>query len=269
MIVTAEANLPFARVDPSAMMVLMAGDGCGESSGAPQPVDPAFCLSMDRWADLVGFAQATGVRLIFGLNAMTFRPNNSAPLNLTNIEGFLAHTAAAGLPVAGFELGNELPNVPPAVNADDFLRLAALLAQYWPAKAMRPMLVGNDLNSNEGYVRQWLPMVADSLDALTYHNYVAEGGSIPVDDFMSPTYLNKGPQQSAGVIEAWRTLAAGRGVQLWTGEIAACWHSGQQNWTDRFGDAFWCVRCCGCSSPAEHSLAAAASAGLVVRACLT
>ena len=29
------------------------GDGCGPKSGAPQPPDPAFCLSMGRWRELV------------------------------------------------------------------------------------------------------------------------------------------------------------------------------------------------------------------------
>ena len=39
----------------------VAGDHCGPQSGAPQPVDPAFCLSMERWRELVGFAAETGV----------------------------------------------------------------------------------------------------------------------------------------------------------------------------------------------------------------
>ena len=38
------------------------GDGCGPASGAPQPVQPAFCLSMGRWRELVAFAQDSGVR---------------------------------------------------------------------------------------------------------------------------------------------------------------------------------------------------------------
>ena len=56
---------------------------------------------------------------------------------------------------------------------------------------------------------------------------------------MTPEYLDLGPQQARGVIGAWGELAAPHGTELWVGEIAACWHSGQQGWTDRFGDAFW------------------------------
>ena len=47
-----------------------------------------------------------------------------------------------------------------------------------------------------------------------------------------------GPQKAAGVISAWRDLAAA-GTEIWVGEIAASWHSGQEGWTDRFGDIFW------------------------------
>ena len=71
----------------------VAGDHCGPQSGAPQPVDPAFCLSMERWRELVGFAAETGVSIVFGLNAMTFRANVSSPLVLRNIDALLEYTA--------------------------------------------------------------------------------------------------------------------------------------------------------------------------------
>jgi hypothetical protein len=148
----------------------VAGDGCGPASGAPQPVDPAFCLPMTRWRELVSFASDCGVSLVLGLNAMSFRASVTAPLDLRNIDQLLNYTAASRLRVGGFELGNELPKVPPAVCAHDYLRLAELLARHWPSKATRPRLIGNDLNSDEAYVRAFLPIVGPSLDALTYHN---------------------------------------------------------------------------------------------------
>ena len=125
---------------------------------------------MGRWAELVGFAEACSVSLVVGLNAMTFRANDTAPLVLTNIDAFLNHTAASGLRVFGFELGNELPKIPPAVCAADFLGVASLLEYHWPDEALRPKLIGYDLNSDESYVRAFLPIVGPSLDALTYHN---------------------------------------------------------------------------------------------------
>ena len=35
--------------------------------------DTLMCLTMDRWKELVGFADQTGVQLVFGLNAMNGR----------------------------------------------------------------------------------------------------------------------------------------------------------------------------------------------------
>ena len=231
----------------------VSGDDCGPKSGAPQPVDPAFCLSMARWRELVGFASDCGVSLVLGLNAMTFRANDSAPLDLSNIDQFLGYTAKAGLRVGGFELGNELPKVPPAVCAHDFLGVAALLAKHWPDKATRPKLVGNDLNADETYVRSWLPLVGGALDALTYHNYAGEGDNhTAISEFMTPEYLDRGPSQAAGVVSAWGELAAPT-TELWVGEIAACWHSGQQGWTDRFGDLFWYMDALAARAALNHS----------------
>ena len=59
----------------------VAGDGCGPASGAPQPFDPAFCLSMSRWRELTAFAADCGVSLVLGLNAMTFRSSVNDPIN--------------------------------------------------------------------------------------------------------------------------------------------------------------------------------------------
>ena len=61
--------------------------------------DTLMCLTMDRWKELVGFADQTGVQLVFGLNAMNGRKDNKSPLDLTNIEAFLSYTAENKLQV--------------------------------------------------------------------------------------------------------------------------------------------------------------------------
>jgi hypothetical protein len=66
------------------------------------------------------------VRLVFGLNAMTFRANETTRLNMHNIDAFIAYTAANKLPVFGFELGNELPKIPPQVVRDPSLTTSHL-----------------------------------------------------------------------------------------------------------------------------------------------
>eukprot|EP00911_Craspedida_sp_UC1_P002706 UC1_evm1s1987 len=136
--------------------------------------DPALCLNMTRWAELVAFCDATGLNLVFGLNAMT-RANNSAPANLTNHDAFLGHIASRGQHVYGFEFGNELPHVDPEVMASDFIALAGLLAKHWPDARTRPRLIGNDLNTNPSYLSKFLPLAGHVLDAVTYHDYVGYG----------------------------------------------------------------------------------------------
>ena len=48
--------------------------------------------NMSRWAQLVAFADKTGVQLVFGLNAMNGRPADNATLgNMSNIEVHSRH----------------------------------------------------------------------------------------------------------------------------------------------------------------------------------
>jgi len=47
---------------------------------------------MTRWAELVQFCNATGIGLVFGLNAMT-RKDDHSQANFTNIDAFLGHVA--------------------------------------------------------------------------------------------------------------------------------------------------------------------------------
>ena len=83
--------------------------------------DPLMCLSMERYQELIAFASSTGIKFVFGLNAVWGREMHdlSKPLGLTNIDALLAYTAAHTLPVYGFELGNEKCGPPPADEVDE------------------------------------------------------------------------------------------------------------------------------------------------------
>eukprot|EP01062_Namystynia_karyoxenos_P005213 TRINITY_DN11833_c0_g1_i1.p1 TRINITY_DN11833_c0_g1~~TRINITY_DN11833_c0_g1_i1.p1 ORF type:complete len:499 (+),score=151.95 TRINITY_DN11833_c0_g1_i1:69-1499(+) len=200
--------------------------------------DAAFCLSMTRWTEIAGFAQKHGLRLVFGLDAMQGRRrgNSSTPLNLTNHEALLRYTKKQKLPVYGFELGNELPKVPAAVMAADYRNLKALLTEIWPDAASRPKLIGCDQNVNVGYLKQWLPLVADVLDVVTYHHYDGYGlDEHLADKIMTPSFLDGTKQPD--VVAAWRQYAPH--AELWVGEGAAAWHSGRAGVTNAFVDNFW------------------------------
>eukprot|EP01065_Artemidia_motanka_P048139 TRINITY_DN769_c8_g1_i1.p1 TRINITY_DN769_c8_g1~~TRINITY_DN769_c8_g1_i1.p1 ORF type:complete len:472 (+),score=125.58 TRINITY_DN769_c8_g1_i1:92-1507(+) len=198
--------------------------------------DPMFCLKMSRWEELVAFCQKTGLRMVFGLDAMAGRDGNTGQLPLTNIEAFLRYTAQKRLPVFGWELGNEKPDVPAAVMAKDYHGVKAIIEKHWPDSADRPKLIGCDQNVNVKYIDEWLPLVADVLDVLTYHHYDGYGlDKNLVNELMTPKFLN-GTRQ-AGVVAAWKKHAPD--ADLWVGEAAAAWHSGRDGVTNAFASNFW------------------------------
>lgn len=64
--------------------------------------------------------------------------------------------------VVGF-CAQEKCGPPPKLFAADYHNLHGLLVKYWPDKASRPLLIGNDCNTNPSYLTQFLPLVADVL----------------------------------------------------------------------------------------------------------
>lgn len=78
----------------------------------PASVNPAFCLTMERWDEINAFAAATGWTILFGLNAMQGRASASSRFNATNLDAFLRWTSGRRNYTAlwGFAFGNELEN---------------------------------------------------------------------------------------------------------------------------------------------------------------
>ncbi len=129
--------------------------------GCPAYVPPKYpcpqeggtaCLSLKRWRELNAFAAATGLRLVFGLNACHGRTAIDQPMDLTPTIQLLNETATANLQVYAFELGNELDGsyhgsdgVAPAALAADLQRLSDALQHFWPRASTRPKLFAPDV----------------------------------------------------------------------------------------------------------------------------
>lgn len=45
--------------------------------------------------------------------------------------------------------------------------------------------------------------------------------------------------RAAAMIGGWKAIGQPRGMQIWVGEIAAAWHSGEPGVTNRFISSFW------------------------------
>ena len=69
--------------------------------------------------------------------------------------------------------------------------------------------------------------MADYLDVYTYHNY-DDSGTDPAlkTKLMTPGYLDSTYNRVKSVFDAFNEHAD-PGTELWVGEIAAAWHSGQ------------------------------------------
>ena len=96
----------------------------------PASVDPAFCLSMNKWDEINRFAITTGWTVLFGVNAMQGRANKSSRFNSTNLDAFLRFTASRRNYTAlfGFAFGNELESkVDAAAYAADVLLVRSLI----------------------------------------------------------------------------------------------------------------------------------------------
>ena len=86
------------------------GGASGNCSGAAPGVD--ICVSAESWDAIMAFARATGVGIVWDLNAAFMRASSAAPWNSSNAAALLLHAADAasrglGAPVA-WQLGNEI-----------------------------------------------------------------------------------------------------------------------------------------------------------------
>eukprot|EP01043_Picozoa_sp_COSAG02_P058890 COSAG02_NODE_7407_length_3031_cov_1.984311_2_plen_148_part_00 len=58
-------------------------------------------------------------------------------------------------------------------------------------------------------------------------------------DLMQNYVLRGTPGRAAAMIGGWKAIGHPRGMQIWAGEIAAAWHSGEPGVTNRFISSFW------------------------------
>jgi heparanase 1 len=228
-----------------------------ELPGQPCPPNTTFCLTMDRWAEITAFAARNDLTLAFGLNAMAGRLNKTCskcPWDPTNTDAFLAHTAAAKLPVGLFEFGNELT---PFVNVDtysnDVLVLRGLINKYYPDATSRPRLVANDANPDARYLATVLNNTNGAIDVATWHMYIGYGlDPYIAADAWNVSFINKIATVSAGIIDGVQSVESFAGHDLWVGESAMAWHSGAEGVTDTFLSSPWWMTALAGLAPSHH-----------------
>lgn len=206
---------------------------------------------MPRWVEILAFAEATGVQLVFGLAASYHRPTPTSGQNLTNVFAFLEYTRELNMPVAAFEHGNELSLVVNATAlASDAVQIAQKIEELWPDQTIRPAFYAADtLTPAAGaWTKEYLATAGQYLQAYTYHQYVASALDGDVgSQILDPTKLQAGIEVFTSVEDVVDAALAPAGISIPIigGEVGPCTGGGVSGITDRFHDFGWYINMLG------------------------
>lgn len=236
------------------------------STGCPLPL----CMNASRWDELHAFANATGVRVVFGLSYPT---NGTAGVwNSSQAEALMRYSRARGYDTSttlyGFELGEELTSYKENTSAfaaytRAYHECAALMRSTWPAD--RPRLQGPCPGMSWPQLATWMPAflrgTAGALDTVVYHSYNQIEPEPPRALYLNLTCPAGAPAQQHGVAAgatgwqaaAMRGYARAAGLPLWLGEGGDHNGGGGGTFAGTFVDSFYYLDALGVLSEQNHS----------------
>lgn len=125
--------------------------------------------------------------------------------------------------------------------------------RLWPEKASRPLLVGPDENPRADWLHAMLEAGGNVADVVTYHLYAGYGLDPSLSkELVDPGFLDFTRIIGGDVARVVRTAAPH--AQVWVGETAAAWHSGEAGIADAFESGFWFVDQLGTLASMSHSV---------------
>ena len=216
----------------------------------PQPYQ--YVMTRAQWDAVNDFASATGMRVLFTINAGPGPRDASLAWTPDNARTLLQYTAGKGYPVALWELGNEVNAFPfahglsfkisPQQLASDVAVARSLVAAttpgvplgapssaYWPAL---------------GEVIPFYPAFMDagggSIDVVTWHYYPMQSDRCPVATRRADAGLMFDPA-TLDEIDTWaaETEMGGQGKPVWLGESGNAQCGGEPGLSDTFTAGFW------------------------------
>lgn len=209
----------------------------------PVPHVGNFCVTKQRLHDLATFVNDAGWSISFGLNAMYGRNQSSDRFNSSQVEalfGYVASQPDLTKAFAAFQFGNELEHkVDAAPYAADLVLVRSLLNRYFPDASTRPLLVAPDENPDAGYITEVFSQVPHgTADAVTWHQYTGYGLDPKLQqEMMTSSFYDSIKVNSEAVSAAANTSTPGS--EMWIGESALAWHSGQNGTTNAFYSSLW------------------------------
>lgn len=229
------------------------------ATGSPPSLAP---VSKVVWDGLTGLAKAAGWDMIFGISMLNrtaddvWRPQSA--------QGFMEYIKQQGI-VVGFELGNEpdLDNskgktnfsITPTTVAQDFAAITKLITQVYgqdgpplvgDASATNPLLAGCDVADEIGFLSSFSqelvkisPDPDRALSTLTWHHYYGNGKLMKVQDFVTPSVLDRVRADILQAAALAKGMPGGNQTQVWIGESGSSYGGGTPGVSDRFVSVFW------------------------------
>jgi heparanase 1 len=227
---------------------------------------PKACLTIDRWDEILNFASKVQARVVFTLNYYGYTNKDTMDWDTSKIFKLLNHTVtqhSSGV-LYGIELGNEplhknnkVKNLERYANSYGALRMMIDTLWYDVPIHLKPKLMGPASTRPGKKFTEGLTAVGRYLDVVTYHQYLGDGEdqNLPKKVMRSDFFhLRKIVDEAA--FQASQTLL-NNSAQLWVGEGALAYHSGQDGLTNTIASSFWYAHYLGetaTSAPFSHSV---------------
>ncbi|CAI9111963.1 OLC1v1012319C1 [Oldenlandia corymbosa var. corymbosa] len=209
------------------------------------------CLPMERWDELNGFFQKTGVLVTFGLNALRGRHQTRRGVWLgnwdsSNARDFVRYTISKGYHICSWEFGNELcgKGIGASVGAEqyakDVTKLNSIISEESKGLHSKPLVLApGGFYDKDWYSRLLQLSGPEKVDVLTHHIYNLGAGVDHnlISKILNPYYLNK-------VTSTFGNLSStiqndGSWSSAWVGEAGGAYNNGGRNVSDTFVNSFW------------------------------
>ena len=200
------------------------------------------CFNASLWRGLTTLAASSRSELIFGISMLPFNstwhpspypePDQNWQWNSTNAAALLRAAKAAGIPIWGLELGNEVDNEPPhgkgwsaQQQSSAAFKLHALLDEIYGTGPGRPVIVGPDAHGFHvpvpdphstamiAYITDYVNRTQQILTAVTHHEYI----EINETNVLDPAFLDNTKGIARNVMAAVRAINSS--LEVWAGEI--------------------------------------------------
>jgi len=226
---------------------------------------PQKCLTVERWNEVLAFANKTGARILFDVAYVRHtrdsnNKNDQRDWASSNARQLLEYTAKS--PYAnvlyGLELGNELRHKGKTKNitriALAYKELGQIVNEIWSTEESKhhnkPLIVG-PASTGVNETTKLIEAISPYIQIASYHKYHGSGKDPDLHaKYWHPIHLYKPG-------EAVKKYVSSNNSQLWIGEGAMAHNSGRRNVTDVFQSSMWFANLLGSLSkttPITHSV---------------